>query len=359
MSSFASLSKALFIGFLRDKVTIFFTIFFPLMFLVIFNALFSDPEAASSRIVTVGEVEILDTLESEDPQAYEDLFDVEEETDAETALETVRQGDADAAVRQDGTKVVVYFSAADPTRAAIVVNSLDGVVTETNLEILRQAADEDVPTYVAEGRQVEDESLTAIQFFTPGLLGFAVAISGVFGAAATLVSWRRDKILRRLRLTPVSIPSMLGARVGVSLTIAIVQMFVFIGVASLPFYGLRLTEYWWMAIPVLLTGTLALLALGTLVGGIAKTPEGASGLSNLVVMPMSFASGVFYPVEQSPQWLQTISWVSPLRHMNDALLAVMVRGEGPTSVLPQLGLLAAFTVAVSLIAWKMFNWDEL
>ena len=358
MTGFVSLSKALFKGFLRDKVTIFFTIVFPLMFLVIFGALFSEDGLSSTRLIQVGEVTALDGLETADPDTYHDLFEVTHSDDLDGAVEQVRQGDADGVVTQDGDKVLVHFSKADSTRAAIVQNSLLSIVDADNLYRLSSAAP-DVPITHLVAEPVEDESLSAIQYLTPGLLGWAVSISGVFGAASTLVDWRRNKILRRLRLSPVSIPSVIGARVSVSMATSMVQLGIFIAVASLPFFGLRLTGHWWMAIPVLVVGTLAFLALGMVVGGIARTGEGASGLANLIVMPMAFASGSFFPLSQAPQWLQTISWISPLRYINDALLSVMVRGNPPSSVLPQMGVLLAFTVVVGLIAWRIFRWDDL
>lgn len=361
MTSFLSLSRAMFLGFLRDKASLFFSIAFPLMFLVIFGAMFSDDDVVASSVVTVGDVPVLDELEEHHPEVYDDLFEVSHTDDEATALESVRQGDVDAAVSQDGLEVKVYYSAADQNRAAIVVNTLDGVVTQANLEILSEAVDDEaqVPTFTTDTEQVESESLTAIQFLTPGLLGFAIAISGVFGAASTLVDWRRNKILRRVRLAPVPVTSVIGARVGVSLTVSVAQLFIFIAVASLPVFGLKLTNYWWMAIPVLLAGTLAFLALGMVIAAFSSTAEGASGLSNLIVMPMAFGSGVFWPLDQSPQWLQTVSLISPLRYVNEGLLSVMVRGNGPASVLPQLGLLALFTVVLGLVAWRTFKWDDI
>ncbi|GAA4924247.1 ABC-2 type transport system permease protein [Stackebrandtia albiflava] len=358
MQSFRSLTKAMFLGFVRDKVSLFFTIVFPLMFLVIFGALFQDQGTSPARIVQVGDVAVLDDLRDNAPDSYEALFEVTRSDDLDAAVETVRQGDADAAVSQNGETVTVHYSAADRTNSAVVLSTLNGVVDAGNLQRLQVAAP-DVPVTTVDNRQVEDESLSAIQYLTPGLLGWAVSISGVFGAAATLVDWRSKKLLRRLRLAPVSIPEVIGARISVSLATAMIQLAVFIGVASLPVFGLSLTSYWWMAIPVLLVGTMAFLALGMVIGAIARTGEGASGLANLVVMPMAFASGSFFPLDMAPDWLKTISWISPLRYINDALLSVMVRGNDPLSVLPQIGLLVAFTLVVGFVAWRMFRWDDL
>jgi ABC-type transporter Mla maintaining outer membrane lipid asymmetry ATPase subunit MlaF len=48
-------------------------------------------------------------------------------------------------------------------------------------------------------------------------LGWAIASGAAFGAAITLVSWRQNKLLRRLRLAPVAVASVVTARIGVSL----------------------------------------------------------------------------------------------------------------------------------------------
>jgi ABC-2 type transport system permease protein len=180
----------------------------------------------------------------------------------------------------------------------------------------------------------------------------------MFGAALTLVNWRQKKILRRLRLSPVSTGTIVGARVGVSVLVALVQTAIFIGVASVPYFGLQLSNYWWMCIPVVFVGTLAFLSIGLLAGSFTKTPEAASAIANLIVLPMAFLSGAFFPLQGAPAWLQTISQALPLRHMVDGLLDVMVRGEPPVSVLPQLGILAAFAVVVSAVSVALFRWED-
>ena len=64
---------------------------------------------------------------------------------------------------------------------------------------------------------------------TPGLLGWAVAMSAAFGAAATIQGWRQSKLLRRLQLAPVSTRTVVGARVAVTIGIALVQLAIFLG----------------------------------------------------------------------------------------------------------------------------------
>ena len=57
----------------------------------------------------------------------------------------------------------------------------------------------------------EAVSLEPIQYYTPGLLGWAIATSATIGAAATLQGWRQTKLIRRLQLSPVSTRTVVGA----------------------------------------------------------------------------------------------------------------------------------------------------
>jgi len=348
-----SLSRAMALGFVRDRTAMFFTILFPLMFLVIFGLLFRDAGGSRAEIIQVGSVPVLDQLPAEARAQLDQVLEIEKSDDIDAALDEVRAGNVDAAVEQRGSVVVVHYSAADQVSAGTAQAILREVVQAANL-----AANPTPPRFTLEAQQVEDESLKPIQYLTPGLLGWAVATGAMFGAALTLVTWRQKKVLRRLRLSPVSTPIVSSARIGVSIVIALVQGAIFIAVASLPVFGLRLAQYWWMSIPLLIAGTLAFLAIGQLAGSFTKTPEAASAVANLIVLPMAFLSGAFFPLQNAPDWLNTISSVLPLRHLVEGLLDVMVRGLGPSAVLPELGILLGFAVVVGAIAVALFRWDD-
>jgi ABC-2 type transport system permease protein len=349
-----SLSKAMLLGFVRDRTALFFTIIFPLMFLVLFGGLFKDTGVSKSDVAQVGAVPVLDAMPPDARAEINRILQVEKVSDRAEALEQVRRGDVAAAVEQQGDRVIVHYSAADPVRAGTVRSVFASIVQNANL-----AASGVPPRFMLDVEQVEDESLNAIQFVTPGLLGWAIATGATFGAALTLVTWRQKKILRRLRLAPVSSAAVVGARVGVSITIALAQTAIFIGVALIPFFGLKLSEYWWMSIPLIIAGTLAFLSIGLLAGAWAKTPESASAIVNLVVLPMAFLSGSFFPLDSAPAWLRTVSEVFPLKHLNEAMLDVMVRGRTPDAVLPQIGLLLGFAVVVTALASRLFRWDDI
>jgi ABC-2 type transport system permease protein len=137
-----------------------------------------------------------------------------------------------------------------------------------------------------------------------------------------------------------------------------VQAAVYLGIALTPPFGLQLEGSWWLALPLLLLGTCAFLAVGLLVGAIAKTEEAASAMANFVVLPMAFLSGTFFDMSSAPGWLQNISKALPLRWMNEGMLDVLVRGRGLEALwLPSL-VLVGFTVVVAAIAMRTFRWES-
>jgi ABC-2 type transport system permease protein len=355
-SAFGAVAAAIIKGFFRDKAAVFFAIVFPLMFLVLFGGIFSDQTQSEVEMVQVGEVELFDQLPDEARAAFDATFEVERSDDLAAALEEVRKGDADVAVEmQDGT-LVAHYTQTDQVKAAVTQGTLRSFVDGANLATL--GADSGTPPpYAFEAERVEDDSLTTIQFVTPGLLGWAVAMSAAFGAAATIQGWRQTKLIRRLQLAPVSTRTVVGARVVVAIGIALLQMTIFLGLGAAAF-DLSLTGSWWMAVPLLVVGTLCFMAVGLFAGAITTTTEGAVNAANFMVLPMAFLSGSFFPLDAAPSWLRTMSEALPLKHLNEGMLDVMVRGEGPGAALLPIGVLAAFAAVVTLVAARLFRWES-
>ncbi|MEU1424524.1 ABC transporter permease [Kitasatospora sp. NPDC005751] len=354
VSAFASLSRVMVVAFLRDRTAVFFVILFPLMFLLLFGTLLKGATSPHAKVAQVGAVQVLDSVQGDGRAALEKVLTISRGDDEAAALEKVRKGDLDAMIKEgpDG-KVVLRFSAADQVRAGSVQGIVNSVVQQAN-----QAASGKPAAFVLDSGQVEDNSLKPIQFLTPGLLGWAVATGAVFGASLTLVSWRKKQVLRRLRLAPVSAGSIVASRIAVSVLTALVQTAVFLVVATMPFFGLKLTGDWWLIIPLVVCATIAFMSIGLLAGSLAKTEEAANGISQIIVLPMSFLSGSFFPTDDMPTWLKAVSEALPLKHLVTAAQSVLSRGGGVMDALPTMGGLLAFAAVLTAIAWRFFRWED-
>lgn len=352
MNDLKALTRAQWKGFWRDKQNWFWLLAFPLMFLFLFGFLFQDAGASKSEIAVIGTVDFVDQMPKDAEKQWDDLFDTVEYDDREAALEAVRKGDLDGAIEGKGTDLVLHYSGADQVAAAQVQGTLQGFVQTANI-----SASGKPPTFSLSPQQVEDKALKPIQFLAPGLLGWAVAMGALFNIAMPMVSWRTNQLLRRLRLSPVRIGSLISSRLLVAFTVALLQTAIFL-VLGVTVFGLQLSGMWWLAIPLILIGTLAFMALGMLVGAVSKTVDAASGLANVILLPMAFLSGSFIPLDQAPGWLSSVSKVLPLGQLNEGMMDVMVRGEGPSALVVPTVFLLGFTLVVGFIAAKLFRWDD-
>lgn len=351
MTAFKSLALAMGKGFVRDRMALFFALLFPLMFLVLFGGLFGDSGVSKSTVVEVGDVALLDDAPQPARDAFGEYLDIKTSDDLDAALDDVRDGDADAVITQDDKLVNVRYSAADRVRAATLQGVIRSIVQSANVQ-----ASGEPPAFTLTSDQVEDESLSTIQYLTPGLLGWAIAMGATFGAAANLVVWRKNGMLRRLRLAPIPTWAIVLSRVVVSLGVAALQSAIFLLVASTVF-GLQLSGTAWLCIPLLILGTLSFMSIGLLAGSISKTEEGATGLANFVILPMAFLSGSFFPLDDAPGWLRAFSNVLPLKHLNEGMLDVMVRGQGAGALILPGVFLIGITVVLTVISARLFRWE--
>ena len=351
MNAFRSLSRAMFLGFVRDRGALVFTILIPVIFLVLLGSIYKSSGTPQVSVIEVGKVSLLDQAGH---GQLGKILQITRSRNLGAALNDVRQGNDDAVVQQQGTALIVHYSIADQITAGVVQTVFASIVQQADQQAAGRPAAFRLTT-----RQVEDQSLKPIQYFAPGLLGWAIASGATFGAGITLVTWRQNKLLRRLRLAPASAGAVVGARIGISLVIAMVQLAVFLAIATTPYFGLKLTASWWMAIPIVACGTLAFMSIGLLVGSFAKTQQAASSIANLIILPMAFLGGAFIPLNFAPAWLQDVSYAMPLRYLVLGMQNVLARGDGPASALPAIGILLGAAAVLTLISVRVFRWDQI
>jgi ABC-2 type transport system permease protein len=208
------------------------------------------------------------------------------------------------------------------------------------------------------GKSVQQSGKPYIDYIAPGVLSWGVANAAVFGVGFVLMQWRRDDLLRLIRMTPAPLTSVLGSRYVLALVIGVVQSALFVGIALLPFFGLTLAATWPLALAVLVLGVTAFLMVGVIVGSFAKTPEAVAAIANCLMIPMAFLSGSFFPLDAMPGWMQNLAHALPLYYFNDGVSAAITGSGSGTDILVACGVLAAFAVVFSAIALKTFRWSD-
>lgn len=165
-----------------------------------------------------------------------------------------------------------------------------------------------------------------LTFMYPGIVAQAVLISSLF-AGVSVVSDRESGFLREILVAPLSRTGIvLGKAVGAA-GVAMLQVVMLLALA--PFVGVRLDPASLLQlVPIVLLLSLVLSAIGILIASFAPTQQGFQLFMQMLVFPMIFLAGVFFPVDSVPSWMQVLSKVNPATYGVDAIRQVFL-GSSP------------------------------
>ena len=195
-----------------------------------------------------------------------------------------------------------------------------------------------------------------IDFLIPGLLGFNLMSSGLWGVGFVLVEMRVRKLIKRMTATPMS-------RTHFLLSFVLVRGLFLLG--ELPL--LLAFAHWVFEVPIrgslllivaLSTlGSLVFAGMGLLVGSRAQNTQTVAGLVNLVSLPMAICSGVFFSAARFPEVVQPLIKVLPLTALIEGVRAVMLDGAGPAAVAQQVTIMLVWGAVSFGVALRLFRWQ--
>ena len=166
------------------------------------------------------------------------------------------------------------------------------------------------------------------QFYTPAIAVFSLVTACYTTLILGLSTARDQGLLKRVRGTPLPMGVYLGSWVvGAAATglAAVVLLFA----VSVPAFGVEITARTLpAAIVTLLLGAACLAALGVAVASVVKSADQAMPVAQLTFLPISFISGIWFPLDNAPDWLVKVADFFPLSHIVDAFGACFVPGGG-------------------------------
>jgi ABC-2 type transport system permease protein len=177
----------------------------------------------------------------------------------------------------------------------------------------------------------------------------------MWGLVFSIVDTRRRKLLKRLVATPMPRQFYLMSFLWWRLILLPLEVGIPIGFGVLMF-GVPLRGSIVELVLLCLLGAFTFGSMGLLIASRAQTIEGASGIMNLVQLPMWIVSGVFFSADRFPAFVQPLIKVLPLTAVNDALRANMLQGAGFGQLIPQLTALGVCLVVCFATALKLFRW---
>jgi ABC-2 type transport system permease protein len=340
--SLAQLTRVRYREFYREPEAVFWVFIFPLLLAAGLGIAFRNraPERAVVGVVSPpGDTTLVAALRTSPELAPSPMSD-------STAAQALRTGDAALVVTRSagGGLEYRYDNTRPESRTARLLAD----------DALQRARGRQDPVLVRE-RLVRERGARYIDFLIPGLLGMNLMGSGIWGLGFAIVDARKKKLLKRLIATPMPRWQYLASFALSRLTLLILEVGLLLGFAVLAF-GMPLRGSVPLLILICLLSSLAFASLGLLIASRAQTMEGASGLMNLVMLPMWIFSGVFFSASRFPDAIQPLIQALPLTAVIDALRGNILRGAGWQSVAPELGIILVWMVISFVLALKLFRW---
>lgn len=192
-----------------------------------------------------------------------------------------------------------------------------------------------------------------MNYYVPAYIGLVIASIGVVGLPVHLTGYRERGVLRRFRASSISVWSIFGSQVIVSLIVAILGA-ILLTIVALLTYDAHLPKMLGLMIPAFIMSTLCFASLGVLLGAIFPTTRAAQGIGLLLFFVMLMLSGAGPPREVMTEAMHWIADATPLRYvillLQDPWLGF---GWDNTSFLVVTGI----TVVAALVSVRVFRWE--
>lgn len=343
----------------RSPQSIFFSLFFPVVLIWIFGSL-SGGRSASVDVAfekTADTTTILYRQLANDPLL--NVIDANKK-DIEDELKKGRIA-AVINVQQNRDSTSAPFSLHLRTSSASQRDFalLQSVLRTTIHRMDEQTYPDRRTVAVISQTQVEGRRYKMIDFFLPGMIGFSLIGSAVFGVAFTFFTFRETLVLKRMYSTPIRKEFII---LGESISKVLFQLMTVVILIGFGYYMYDFTlanglvTFANMMI-ISAAGLLVFMGFGFLISGAAKNQNVIPIYANIFMFPQYFLSGTFFPKSALPEAMQPFLKFLPLTAVNDALRNVAFEGSSLASSWPQMLVLLVWGVGVYLLTARIFRWE--
>jgi ABC-2 type transport system permease protein len=352
--------------FLRNRQVLIWTLVFPILLMTMLGSFLGNGSGLS---LTIGLIDEDDSSFSKDfIKALEknNAIRLEMGQSEEMALASLKNGDLQlVVVIPNGYESSLKSPNTDshPFTLPVYFNETNFAVSQLGLALVNGVIDEISktttsyqPVVVMESLGIEAVNLQYIDFLVPGIVAMMIMSNNMNGVAGQIAAWRERGILRRMQGTTLKASTFIAAQITARLLLNGLQALVVLLVAHLLF-GVEVNGSWFTLISFIILGTLAFMAIGFIIAGIAKTPESAAPIAGVLSFPMLFLGGVFFPIRDMPEFLQPFVKLLPISHLSTALRETMNVGATLTSLGLEVAVLGGWLIVAFIVASKTFKWE--
>jgi len=240
-----------------------------------------------------------------------------------------------------------------------VFDSMGTMQAQQQLQAANPALNASTALAVVKPYNVQTQGVVAgspsyFDFIAPGIMAMTVMMSVMTGLPVAISQEKEIGTMDGMMVAPVNrLSILLGktlAQTGRGLIQGVIILALAVGIFGVAIQGSILLVF-----ALLLLGVFSFVGLGIVITSFTKDQETAQMLMMTLMFPMMFLSGVFFPIQQMPWYMQTISQFLPLTYASSALRKVMVLGAGIPQIANELIILIVFGIVMIAIALPVFK----
>ncbi|PZD94711.1 ABC transporter permease [Paenibacillus sambharensis] len=358
----------------RNRQVLFWTLFFPVVFIFMLGTFMGNGSGGAVEGYWIDEdgsersAQVLAALEEQKA-----VLKLEQAKDREAALEELRHGTkqvliiipagfgdtVEAAVTGQHSGVsdspagslTVYYDQTQASKSMSALNAAAQAADEVSKAVVEYS-----PVVAVEPVGVQSLNLTFLDFIVPGIVAMMIMSNNLNGVAGQIASWRERGILRRMQSTPLRPSTFIAAQITARLLMNGSQALIVL-LLGIFVFGAQMNGSWLLLLGFVLLGTLAFMAIGFIIAGLARTPESAGPIAGFVSFPLLFLGGIFFPVSDMPAFMQPIVKAIPITHLSTGLRQVMNVGAGIGEVWVEALVLGGWLAAAFIAASLVFKWE--
>jgi len=211
-----------------------------------------------------------------------------------------------------------------------------------------------VKPYTVTTEGIVEGNSTYFDFIAPGIIAMTVMMSVMTGLPAAISQEKEVGTLDGMMAAPINRLSVILGKTLAQTARGLLQG-VIILVLAVGLFGVTIHGSVLLVFGLLLLGVFSFVGLGIVLTSFAKDQETAMMLMMTLMFPMMFLSGVFFPIQQMPWYMQGISKFLPLTYASQALRKVMVLGADIPAISTELTILIVFGIVMIAIAVPVFR----
>ena len=354
-------------SFSREKSAMFFTIAFPIILVLVFGTIFLNQDNLSFALYvqdfdqTTSSAQLVTTLERTgrfrinkvDPAISATQYAKDNKLNL---ILVIPGGYESALVRRmtfrdpSASVTVTYIYDSSATSTAPMLQALQSVVGVVN-----QGLSGALPFIRSAETSIHTKKYRFIEFFVPGIIAMSVMTSSLSGAVNVNAQLRQKGVIRKLSTTPITRADWILSNILYQFILAVISTIAILLVSYAVFnVSLQITA--WLPVFIALE-VFAFAGIGMILTRVAKEAESAVAAANVIMFPMMFLSGTFFPIEMMPGFLQKFARVLPLYYVNEGLRASMVFVDH-RAALGYAAVIAGVAAGVFIFGIRATRWDE-